>query len=312
MSNIKEEKNDKKTKGISSKKGIIIGVFLAIIALAIAGGAYALAILNSFEKVEIDKESLSSNQELTEKHKDIKNIALFGIDSPTNTGRSDAIMILTLDEKHKKLKLTSIMRDSYVDINGKMDKINHAYSFGGPELAIKTINENFGLNIESFLTVNFQSLGQIIDSLGGVQINITEEEVGHIPGIEKPGVSTLNGEQALAYSRIRYAKGGDYQRTQRQRNIINALYESFRYTSVTEYPNLIKGFMPYVSTNMSLSDMISIGTNYTDVISSGLEEYRFPRADEGKGIEVNGIYYLEYNLEEAGKAMREYIFEDKK
>lgn len=220
-------------------------------------------------------------------------------------------MILTLDEKHKKMKLTSIMRDSYVNINGKMDKINHAYSFGGPELAIKTINENFGLNIEDFLTVNFQSLGKIIDSLGGVQINIANEEVKHISGVNAPGVYTLTGDQALAYSRIRYEEGGDFQRTQRQRNIINALYESFRYTSVAEYPNLIQSFLPYVSTNMSLTEMISLGTNYADVISSGLNEYRFPRDNEGKDLKENGIYYLKYDLDVAGKAMRDYIFEDK-
>jgi len=97
-------------------------------------------------------------------------------------------MILTLDEEHKVMKLTSIMRDSYVDIpeHGD-DKITHAYAFGGPELAMKTLNENFKVNVEDFVAVNFTSLPEIIDKLGGVKINITEEEISHIPGINSPG-----------------------------------------------------------------------------------------------------------------------------
>lgn len=109
------------------------------------------------------------------------------------------------------MKLTSIMRDSYVDIPGHGDdKITHAYAFGGPELAMKTLNENFNVNVEDFMAVNFTSLPEIIDKLGGVKINIIPEEIHHIPGITSPGEQVLNGEQALAYSRIRYATGGDY------------------------------------------------------------------------------------------------------
>ena len=221
-------------------------------------------------------------------------------------------MILTLDEPHNKVKLTSIMRDSYVDINGKKDKINHAYSYGGPELAIKTINENFGLNIKDFISVNFNSLAAIIDQMGGVQLRITQEEVPHIPGISAPGVHNLTGQQALAYSRIRYATGGDYQRTQRQRNLMQGMYEGFRYTEVMEYPGLISSFLPYVTSNMSASEMISIGTEYGKIISSGMDQYRFPRDGEGTNKMLNGVYYLEYDIKKAGEAIRAYIFDDKR
>ncbi|MDZ7548740.1 LCP family protein, partial [Clostridium perfringens] len=136
-------------------------------------------------------------------------------------GRSDSIMILTLDSVHNKLKLTSIMRDSYVNIPGRgLDKINHAYAFGGPELAVRTLNENFDLNIKEFMAVDFTSLPTIIDKLGGVTINIIPEEISHIPGITSAGNQVLNGKQALAYSRIRYASGGDYKRTERQRTVV--------------------------------------------------------------------------------------------
>ena len=122
------------------------------------------------DKVEVDKSDLQISQEITNsynKSDKIKNIALFGVDAPDDeNGRSDSIMIVTIDPAHEKLKLTSIMRDSYVNIPGYgLDKISHAYAFGGPQLAIKTLNENFGLNITNFMTVNFSSLPIIIDTL---------------------------------------------------------------------------------------------------------------------------------------------------
>jgi len=155
--------------------GIIIGVFLISI-----GGVYIYGrhIYNKVEKVEVDKDDIGITEEVEEKlspySNSIINIALFGIDSAdATTGRSDSIIIATIDTNHKKLKLTSIMRDSYVNISGiGNDKINHAYAFGGAQLAIKTLNENFDLNIEDFVAVNFDSLPKIIDMIGGVTVDI--------------------------------------------------------------------------------------------------------------------------------------------
>ncbi|MGL4740328.1 MAG: LCP family protein [Sarcina sp.] len=236
------------------------------------------------------------------------------MDSLGTEGRSDAIMILTLDKKNSKVKLTSIMRDSYVNVNGKMDKINHAYAYGGPELAIKTLNENFGLNIKDFVSVNFNSLKNTIDTLGGVQMKITEEEADgkKVPGINKSGVYTLTGEQTLAYSRIRYASGDDYQRTQRQRNVMDALYERLRYANITDYPKIVKGIMPNITTNLSISEILDLSTQYSGIISRGMEQNRFPRDGEGKGTTLNNTYYLQYDLNIAKEAMRAYIFDDKR
>ncbi|MGL5066364.1 MAG: LCP family protein [Sarcina sp.] len=309
---ISGNRQDRNKAKVGKGKKIIISIFLVILSLFIAGGAYVINLLGSIEQVSINEEELGISENLTEEQKKIRNIALFGIDSTGDTGRSDSIMILTLDEKHKKVKLTSIMRDSYVDINGKKDKINHAYAYGGPELAIKTINKNFGLNIKDFISVNFDSLGSIIDELGGVQLKVEANEVKHIPGISGPGVHNLTGSQALAYSRIRYEAGGDYQRTQRQRNIMQAIYESFRYTEITEYPGLITSFLPYVTSNMPATEMIGIGTEYGTIMSSGLDQYRFPRDGEGENKMINGTYYLAYDIDRAGDDMRKYIFDDER
>ena len=303
-----------KTKKMSKKKLAIISVFFILLVAILGGGLYVSSLLSKINKVDIKEENLGMTDvsAMGDVGK-IQNIALFGVDSKTDKGRSDSIMILTLDQLNKKMKITSIMRDSYVNIPGKgMDKINHAYDFGGPELAIKTINENFGLNINKFITVNFESLGAIIDSLGGVQLKITEEEVSKIPGINSNGVHTLTGDQALAYARIRYAKGGDYQRTQRQRNIIQSIYESFRYTELSDYPKLISSFLPHVTSNMGSSELLSVGTDFYKTISSGLEQERFPRDGEGKGTTINGIYYLQYDLNKAKEDMQKYIFKNEK
>lgn len=189
---------------------VILGVTLSIL-LIIVGGVYWYSshLFNKIEKIEIDTNDVGIKEEVQEKLSEysnsVINIALFGIDAQDGeVGRSDSIIIATIDTTHKKLKLTSIMRDSYVTIADRgQDKINHAYAFGGAQLAIKTLNENFDLNIEDFVAVNFTTMPKIINKLGGVTIDITSEEVSHIPGIDTAGTYNLTGEQALAYSRIR-------------------------------------------------------------------------------------------------------------
>ncbi|MDZ7542580.1 LytR family transcriptional regulator, partial [Clostridium perfringens] len=234
-------KRNNKRKMSKNKKVVLwtLGVVLFLLLGLIGGGYwYANNMLNKVEKVEIktSSEELGIKPEVEEKSKEIRNIALFGIDAPEgDVGRSDSIMILTLDSVHNKLKLTSIMRDSYVNIPGRgLDKINHAYAFGGPELAVRTLNENFDLNIKEFMAVDFTSLPTIIDKLGGVTINIIPEEISHIPGITSAGNQVLNGKQALAYSRIRYASGGDYKRTERQRTVVDAIFNKLKDTTLTE------------------------------------------------------------------------------
>ena len=229
-------------------KGKKITIWILAIVLAVIVGTvgtvyfYGNHLFNKLEKVEIDKEDIGITEEVQEKlsqySNSIINIALFGVDAVDgDVGRSDSIMIATIDTVHKKLKLTSIMRDSYVAIDGHgNDKLNHAYAFGGPQLAIKTLNENFDLNIENFASVNFETLPKIIDELGGIELNIDADELEYIngyiahlnningtsePAIESTGIQHVSGTQALAFCRIRYTSGGDYKRTERHREVLN-------------------------------------------------------------------------------------------
>ncbi|MDM0492057.1 LCP family protein [Clostridium perfringens] len=310
MSKLKKHGNK---NGYKYLKCMILSIVLVVLIL-ISGGFYFInSKFNKVQKIEINKDNLSINENKNKEEKYIKNIALFGIDAPKGkAGRSDAIMILTLDEEHKVMKLTSIMRDSYVDIPGHGDdKITHAYAFGGPELAMKTLNENFKVNVEDFMAVNFTSLPEIIDKLGGVKINIIPEEIHHIPGITSPGEQVLNGAEALAYSRIRYATGGDYKRTERQRVVLEAVFEKLKSTPTKEYPSLIDDFLPYVETNMSSMDMIKLATDVAPLVKGNLETARFPLDGYCDGKMINGVWYLVYDRQATLNQIQEYIYDNK-
>lgn len=316
MENKNTRKKSNKKKMNPLLKGLLIFASL-LICLLIVGIITVYNMFGQMKQVSVDKSDLSINheqiQEQYDTHEEIINIALFGIDSVDGvTGRSDAIMVATIDPVHTKLKLTSIMRDSYVNIADRgMDKINHAYAFGGPQLAIKTINENFGLDIEDYISVNFTSLPIIIDILDGVEITITDEEVNHIPGITSPGTYNLTGDQALSYSRIRYASGGDYVRTERQRTVLNALFNKMSSTSPTEFPGILNNVLPYLQTNMSTTDILSLGTKALGCISNGLAQDRFPRDGYCEGAMIDGISYITFDREIVKQQMMDYIFDDK-
>ena len=320
------KRKKKKKKSIGYK--IFMSVLIILLAIIIIGTGYLLGTLNKLDNTKLNKDNLGIKTEefVDYDTKNIKNIALFGIDSTdSNSGRSDSIMIVTIDSKHKKLKVSSIMRDSYVNIEGHGDdKINHAYAYGGPELAIKTINQNFGLNIENYATVDFSSLPAIIDLLGGVDIEIKEDELDYIneyinsfnstegtnsSNIYGTGVQHLDGIKALAYSRLRYTAGGDYERTHRHRTVLNALFKTLIDRPVTSYPTILSEILPYVQTNLGTSEILSTATNVLS-IGNNLEQDRFPRDEDAVGTSIDGIYYLTFDRETVKQEIKDYIFND--
>lgn len=330
--NIRSNRNKKKKKSLGFK--ILITIISILLVLVLAGVGVFYATLSKLDNVELNKDNLgvTSKEELEvyDNYSKIKNIALFGIDSADGVGRSDSMMIATIDPVHDKLKITSLMRDSYVNIEGHgYDKLNHAYAFGGPELSIKTINQTFGLNIEEFVSVDFASLPKIIDILGGINLDITDEEITceinindyidgineslgtNTPHIYSSGVQTVNGVQALAYSRIRYASGGDYERTHRQRIVLDKLFEKALNISPTQYPSFINQILPYVQTNLGATDILSLATKVVTMGSGTLQQDRFPRDGYGEGQMIDGVYYLVFDETTTKQQMMNYIFDDK-
>ncbi|GIM28290.1 LytR family transcriptional regulator [Clostridium polyendosporum] len=334
---VKRAKHSRKNNKSNKKTKVIVLTILFILIFIIGFGAfYTYNLLNKVNKTEISKsnDDLGIDNSVTEQFKDkeddIINIAFFGVDqmNPGERGRSDSTMVLTIDTKTKKIKMTSIMRDSYVAIEGYgKDKLNHAYAFGGPQLAIKTLNQNYGLNIKDFVAVNFGELSKIIDELGGVDINIKDYEVKMVnayidsvadiikqPGkhISQPGLQTLSGVQAVAYTRIRYVGNGDFERTERQRTVLTALFNKIKNAGVANYPSMVNKLLPYVETSLSSINLIKIGTNALSTGVTNLEQERFPLDGYCTGATINGVWYLKFDEEATKEQMQKYIFEDVK
>lgn len=246
-----------------------------------------------------------------ENAKGITNIAIFGIDSKNSeNGRSDAIMILTIDNINRKIKISSIIRDSYVYIEGRgMDKINHAYYFGGPKLAVKTLNQNFNLDIRHFVTVNFSSMPKVIDKIGGIYLEITESEAAVIPGIEGGGNHHVNGAQALAFSRIRKIDS-DFERSRRQRDVMESIITKLRNKSPLSYPELAGDIFPVLHTNVDKNKIITTGANLIFRNITEIESRRFPEAEYAKGQTINRIYYYVFDRQSAVNEIGKFIYLD--
>jgi len=239
----------------------------------------------------------------------VTNIAIFGIDAREGSnGRSDAIIILTIDNRNRNIKLSSIIRDSYVKIEGRgMDKINHAYIFGGPELAIKTLNQNFNLDIRHFITVNFSSMPKVIDSIGGIYLEITDSEAAIITGIDTAGRHLLDGKQALEFSRIRKIDS-DLERSRRQRDVIESLIRKVLDEPVLEYPQISKEIFPLIRTNINKNTMIFTGANIILRNIRTIEQKRFPENGYSRGQTINGVYYYVFDRIAAVNEMGGFIY----
>jgi LCP family protein required for cell wall assembly len=302
---------------MEKKKPVVPVIILFLIFIVLGCIAYMNSLLNRIDRTAepVTRSELGFSEEAGKKlykySEKVLIIALFGIDCEKgDKGRSDTIMILSIDKSQNKLKLTSIMRDSFVTISGHgKDKINHAYAFGGPQLAIKTLNENFKLNITKYVAVNFAELTTVIDKLGGVEITISDAEAAEIPGLEHGGTYNLTGAQALAYSRIRHLDGGDYERTHRQRILMEKLYSLLISRRVSQYGAIAGELLSAMKTNLPDSEIITLST-YLAISRPQLEDARFPTDDTSSGQNINGIYYLVFQEKETVEAMHKFIFGD--
>ncbi len=327
------ELTEKENKPRQKKKFIIyISIILCLLIFAVA--FYMDNMFSKMKQVKLDDKNLEIKEEVStkiaeNKTGDIVNIALFGVDEAEHdTGRSDAIMIGTLDPINNKLKVTSLMRDSYVDIpDHGSDKLNHAYAYGGPELSIKTINKNFDLNITDYVKINFEGLESVINVLGGIDLDLSHEEyieinkyikkVSASKGIPADlvpdsGMQKLTGFQTLGYCRIRSTSNGDFDRTQRHRNVINSILNKVSDSGATQLTSIVSKVLPYVETSLSTKEILSLGINVLNIGNTNIEQQRFPLDDDSENILIDNVFYLKYNEEKTREEIYEYIFHDAK
>ena len=320
-----------------------------VLVIAITVGVLLKVFDYNYNNITGDPENLGFESVIDKK---ITNVALFGIDSrqvDSFKGLSDSIMILSLNSETKKVKVISVMRDSLVPItyNGKTvyGKINSAYNKGGPELAIKTLNTIFGLDISEYATVNFYGMADIIDAVGGIDVELAEGELnvyGYEHGVrvnwgingmiaeqckymgldaskylvKNAGSQHLNGVQAVAYARIRHAANiegtnDDFGRTDRQRYVMEQLFNKAVTLNTSQYISLAKSLIPCSETSLSYSQIISLAVDIL-LASPTFEQSRVPLDEyrmESKSISGYGSC-LYYDLDYAGKIIRAFIYND--
>lgn len=271
--------------------------------------------LGKIKYSDLTKSDVYIDRKVEEELATYRNIALLGIDARSDTfsrgNRSDCIIIISINESTNDVKIASVYRDTYLDIEGHdLDKVTHAYSFGEAQLALSTLNKNLDLNISEFVAVNFDTVREIVNQIGGIMIEITEEEVPHINGINRAGTYNLSGEQALTYSRIRYASGGDYKRTERMRDVLIAIFDKVKTLKFSEINRLLDIMLPHIYTNIQkneIKEVIPKITNYKVVDSFG-----FPDVDMVDGKKIGGIWYgVPKNLEESVSKLHTRLFNQK-
>lgn len=311
-----------KWKSLDKWKRITIIVVCCVVLLALVAGGVVYGIYNGF-RTDIDEENLGISTEIQDKYgkTDIFNIAVFGLDTRDEnsfSGRSDSIIIVSVDKSSGTVKLTSILRDSYVSIDGHEDqKITHAYAFGGAELAIKTINQNFHMNITDYATINFYKLAEAIDVLGGIDIEITESEMKQINAIgddegkvidlvKDYGEVHLNGDQAAVYVRLR-ENDSDVVRSQRQKNVINALIDQARKVSPAKYGEVVKTMMSLCETSLSASEVMSFAPMIN--MDLNIQTLTIPGDEENAiGGIYNGAWVWRYDLDAASERIHMFIY----
>lgn len=268
------------------KRKLILFIVEIIILIIVAGALYVYSKLNLLNKKELDQSKVGKNQVSKETEQTFEGnttIALFGLDNREqgvyDTGNSDVIMIMNINNDTKEVSLVSVYRDTYLNIAGegeeeKFRKANAAYAAGGAEQAVTMLNRNLDLDIDNYVAFDFKSVAEAIDILGGVEIDIesqaemdylndyisyTSEYVGGSDEtVDHLGKQTLNGVQAVSYARIRYTTGGDFKRAERQRRVLNELIKKAKSASLTELNELVNTIFPEVSTDLTQKDIISM------------------------------------------------------
>lgn len=326
----KPKKAKKKRKNKKKKTLIVLAslvLVLAIVASTLFG--YYTSLLNSMNKNELNMDNLGLSGDYFDES--VKNIAVFGLDSRDDNfeGRSDAIIIITIDDVHDKIKMTTVARDSYVDIEGTgKDKITHAHWFGGPELAVKTLNQNFNMEITDYVTVNFFGMVEIIDEIGGVELDVDYQEMTTInrdyapelnsigldcPKITTTGLQKLTGAQALAYSRNRYSSGGDIDRGNRQKEVLTAIYNSLTSISTSQFHTLVKIVLDNCQTSLTNAEITKLAS-WAALNLPSIESLSLPDEDcnpqYGDAGYVNGIWYFKYDLDIATQKFHDFVNED--
>ena len=321
------KKKKKKRKALKVFIIILVVLLILILGIGIAGYLFINSKLSMLQTETIDTTAVGIDSGVAESLQGYRNIALLGIDSRADDyspgNRSDCIIISSLNEKKNEVKLTSVYRDTYVYVeeNGskKLDKITHAYAYGGAQNTLKSLNEALDLNITEYVTVNFDAVIAAVDALGGITINIDSSELKYINDyidatssssgvssshITRTGSQELDGVQAVAYSRIRYTAGGDYKRTERMRDVISAMLAKAKTLSLGQLNSFANTILPRISTNITSGEILGLIPSLATINVSDSQGWPY----EVKGITLNAWYGVPVTLESNVVQLHEELF----
>ena len=326
-------------KKMSSKKAkkrkrakMITFAIEALVLIVLLVVLYVLNRTERFSKVVYDEEIVQDSvneltQETLETMEKYTNIALFGLDtrqagSLGKGNRSDTIMVASINNETKDVKLISIYRDSYLNLaNDKYRKCNEAYSIGGPEQAVAMLNMNLDLKIDNYMSVDFLAVSEVVDLIGGVEIEVDEYEIEHLNNytvetskvtgktttkLRNTGLQNLDGVQATSYCRIRYTKGDDFKRTERQREVLEAIAAKAKTLTPTKLDEIVKAVFPMCATNMTVDQLLAIaadGLSYNIVETTG-----FPFNVVTDSVGSAGSCVIPVDLEANVKQLHQYLF----
>ena len=321
----RKSKKNKKAKMITfAVEALILVVLLVVL--------YVLNRTERLSKVTYDDKVVEQSvndltEETLETMDQYTNIALFGLDtrqagSLGKGNRSDTIMIASINNKTKDVKIVSVYRDSYLNLaNDKYRKCNEAYSIGGPEQAVAMLNMNLDLNIDRYMSVDFLAVSEVVDLLGGIEIDVDEYEIEHLNNytvetskvtgksttkLKSTGLQTLDGVQATSYCRIRYTKGDDFKRTERQREVLETIAQKAKTMSATKLDEIIKAVFPMCATNMTVDELLAIakdGLSYNIVDTTG-----FPFDVQTGSVGSAGSCVIPVDMEKNVSQLHKYLF----
>ncbi|PUB10196.1 LCP family protein [Paenisporosarcina sp. OV554] len=288
----------------------VVGVLFLI------GGAYLLSVYMSFTSTLKDIHSPIEREVSDMRVEEVKlekkqpfSVLMLGVDERKgDAGRSDTIIVMTVNPNDKSTKMVSIPRDTYTEIIGKgsMDKINHAYAFGGIEMSMETVENLLDIPIDYVVQVNMEGFEDIVDAVGGVQVNNTLDFSVDQYNYPKGNI-TLNGEEALSYVRMRYEDpNGDFGRQDRQKQVIQAVMsEGASVKSLVNYRSIFNALGDNVQTNMTFDEMMDVQKNYRNVVGT-VDQLYFKKGTGGK--KDNGVWY--YNMDETELAEKQGILKE--
>lgn len=294
-----------------------------LVLLILAAGLFVAAKVGKIKRTDVSKGDIVINDAVD--LDGYTNIALFGVDSREGSldkdAHSDTLMVASINNKTKDVKLVSVYRDTYLDnTNGEYRKATECYYFGGPSRAISMLNKNLDLNITDFVTVDFTAVADVVDALGGIEVDVQEDEIVHLNNyqvegsqvtgkeivpVEYAGLQTLNGLQALSYCRIRYTEGSDFKRTERQRTVLSRILEKAKSADLLTLNNLIDQIASNMLTSLSNTELLSLAK---DVAAYNLtEQTGFPFDLTTANLSA-GDCVVPINLEDNVRQLHQWMF----